>query len=54
MPPFPEVARRASTTALSLNAFLRTPHARMPNVALTPAQLEDLIAYILSLRGEAR
>ena len=47
---FAEVARLPSTTALSLQVLLRTPHADMPDIVLTPAQMDDLIAYILSLR----
>ncbi|MGG5817177.1 c-type cytochrome [Falsiroseomonas sp. HW251] len=49
-PPFAAVARMPSTTALSLQAFLRTPHGQMPDVVLTPAQLDDVTAWILSLR----
>ena len=49
-PAFADVARMPSTTALALQAFLRTPHAGMPDIALTPAQLDDVVALILSLR----
>jgi cytochrome c len=44
------VANLPSTTALSLRVFLQTSHKEMPNFALTPAQTDDIIAYILSLR----
>lgn len=47
-PSFAAVARMPSTTALSLHAFLRTPHGRMPDIVLTPAQLDDVTAWILS------
>ena len=30
--------------------FLATPHPKMPNLILTPEQLSDVTAYILSLR----
>ncbi len=50
-PGFPAVAEMPSTTAMSLHAFLRTPHARMPDIQMTPHQLDDLIAYILSLQN---
>lgn len=49
-PAFADVARKPSTTALALQVFLRTPHAQMPNIVLTPAQLDDVVAHILSLR----
>jgi mono/diheme cytochrome c family protein len=51
-PPFAEVARMPSTAALALQVFLRSPHGGMPDLVLTPAQMDDLIAHILSLRGE--
>jgi mono/diheme cytochrome c family protein len=52
-PAFPEIARMPSTTGMSLTAFLRTPHGGMPDIVLTPTQTDDLVAYLLSLRGEA-
>lgn len=50
-PPFAAVARMPSTTEISLRAFLRTPHARMPDYQLSQAELDGVVAYILSLRG---
>jgi cytochrome c len=47
---FQSIADRTSTTALSLRAFLQTPHGRMPDLNLTQAETDDLIAYVLSLR----
>jgi hypothetical protein len=45
--------RRASaTTALSLRAFLQTPHPTMPNLILTPEETDDIIAYLLALKSE--
>jgi cytochrome c len=49
-PSFAAVAAMPSTTALSLGVFLRTSHPTMPNVMLGPADLDNVIAYILSLR----
>ncbi len=51
-PPFPDLAQMPSTTALSLRVFLQTPHAKrsMPDLVLTENQMDDVIAYILSLR----
>jgi mono/diheme cytochrome c family protein len=49
-PSFLEVAKLPSTTALSLNVFLRTSHDKMPNFQLTRADTENAVAYILSLR----
>lgn len=49
-PTLQSIADRASTTVLSLQVFLRTPHARMPDLSLTREETDDLIAYILRLR----
>jgi len=38
-------------TAAALTVALTTPHVGMPMFRLTSEQREDIIAYILSLRG---
>jgi mono/diheme cytochrome c family protein len=45
-----EVANLPSTTPLSLRVFLRSYHQEMPNFILKPAEADDIIAYILSLK----
>lgn len=49
-PGFDEVAAKPQTTAISLRAFLQSPHPSMPNFILTPEERDDAIAYILSLK----
>lgn len=51
-PAFSDIANKPGTTADSLRAFLSRPHAyaRMPYPALSPPNLDNVIAYILSLR----
>lgn len=49
-PDFTAVAKSPSTTALSLKAFLRSDHVRMPNFALKQTESDDLVAYIMSLK----
>ena len=39
-----------STTSVALKVFLKTPHATMPNIILSEAEIDALAAYILSLR----
>ena len=39
-----------STTRLSLRVFLQTPHDRMPNLQLNRDEIDNVSAYILSLR----
>jgi mono/diheme cytochrome c family protein len=52
VPSFFEVADRSSTTEMSLRAFLTSPHGNMPNIMLTREQIDEVVAYILSLRGQ--
>ena len=49
---FAEVAKLPSTTALSLTVFLQSNHKEMPNFSLKPAEADDIIAYILSLKNQ--
>ena len=49
-PPFAAIAQMPSTTPLALSAFLQTPHAQMPDLQLSHDEIDDLTAYILSLR----
>ncbi|MFN3351741.1 c-type cytochrome [Pseudorhodoplanes sp.] len=49
-PDFIDVARRPSTTPLSLNVFLRSNHDNMPNFILQRDEADDLVAYIMSLK----
>jgi mono/diheme cytochrome c family protein len=52
VPSFFAVADRASTTEMSLRAFLMTPHGEMPNVMLSREEIDEIVAYILSLKGQ--
>jgi cytochrome c len=49
-PSLPELARLSSTTELSLKVFLKSSHENMPNLMLTRAQIDDLVAYIMSFK----
>ena len=48
-PSFPTVAH-SGMTADQLRAFLSHPHGAMPDLALTRAEIDDLIGYIETLR----
>jgi mono/diheme cytochrome c family protein len=52
VPSFLSIAEMPSTTSISLHAFLQTSHERMPNLQLTQTQIDDVVAYILSLKGK--
>lgn len=49
-PGFRIIADRTATTSISLRVFLWTPHADMPDVMLSPEQVDAVVSYILSLR----
>jgi mono/diheme cytochrome c family protein len=50
VPDFAAIARMPSTTPSSLNAWLNSQHQAMPDFRLTRDQVQDVSAYILSLR----
>lgn len=47
---FAAIAARPGITAEAISAFLRTPHASMPDHGLTLRQTQDLAAYLMSQR----
>jgi mono/diheme cytochrome c family protein len=49
-PSFQDIADQPATTAIFLQAFFRSNHDNMPNFIISPADTEDVIAYILSLK----
>lgn len=48
-PSFVDVARLPSTNELAIKVFLRTSHANMPNLILTPDDIDSVAAYIVGL-----
>lgn len=52
-PGFDEIAANPQTTEISLRAFLQSSHPSMPNLVLTAAERDNVIAYILSLRQQS-
>jgi mono/diheme cytochrome c family protein len=51
-PAFTAIAAMKSTTFMGLQAFLQTPHARMPDLHLSRDEIDDVAAYILSLKKQ--
>jgi mono/diheme cytochrome c family protein len=49
-PAFQSVANDPAATEMSLRVFLRSPHAKMPNLVLSEQESDDVVAYILSLK----
>ncbi|WP_165838903.1 c-type cytochrome [Roseicella frigidaeris] len=50
-PPFHAIARMPETSDATLRAFLRMPHATMPDHQLRQEELDGVVAWILALRS---
>ena len=49
-PAFGAIAANKATTPLAIRVFLQSQHDRMPALHVAPVEIDDLTAYILSLR----
>ena len=49
-PSFAAIAALPSTPSMSLRAYLRTPHANMPDYRLSREELDDIVAYLLMVK----
>lgn len=49
---FPGIAARPGLSSDQLRAVMNPQHSRMPDLALSKRQQDDLIAYIYSLRAK--
>lgn len=52
-PTFVSVAATRGMTEMALRVWLQSPHPTMPNFMLEEAAKDDVIAYILSLKGRS-
>jgi mono/diheme cytochrome c family protein len=50
-PAFKKIANTPGMSITALTVWSRTSHPTMPNLVIEPADMQDLIAYILSLRN---
>jgi hypothetical protein len=53
-PTFDGIANRPGMSAKAILLWMKTQHPTMPNIALERDDLSDVIAYILSHKGEGR
>jgi mono/diheme cytochrome c family protein len=51
-PSFATVVRTPGMTEMALRVWLQSPHPTMPNLLLTDQQKDDVIAYLMSLKGK--
>jgi mono/diheme cytochrome c family protein len=52
-PAFVQIANTPGMTALSIRVFLQSPHRAMPLLVLEPSEIENVAAYIISLKRTA-
>lgn len=50
-PTWASIANRAGTSSDTLHAFLAQPHGKMPDFKLGTTEIDDVVAYILSLKN---
>lgn len=50
-PSFVAISRMSSMTELAIKVFLQTSHPTMPNIVLTPYEMDSIAAYIKNLEG---
>jgi mono/diheme cytochrome c family protein len=51
-PSFVDIARMPSANELAIKVFLRSSHPSMPDIILTPEEIDSVTAYISSLAGK--
>ena len=51
-PPFKKVANTPGMTDTALRVWLTTSHPTMPNIVVDPQDMDNVIAYILSLKEQ--
>lgn len=51
VPSFAQIASNPNTTPDGLRTFIQTPHSPMPNFSLSRKQIDEVTAYIMSLRS---
>ena len=50
-PTFASIAASPGMTATAIRVWLQTPHPTMPNLLLHDDEKDNVVAYILSIRG---
>ena len=48
-PSFLDISRMPSTNELAIKVFLRSSHPTMPNIILSPEEIDSVAAYIVGL-----
>lgn len=53
-PDLTERVRDPGFTEMALRSYLQTSHPVMPNIRLTKEETDDIVAYLMTLKGGAR
>lgn len=53
-PSFESIANTPGMTRTALNAWLHSPHPSMPHLLIEPDRIDDLAAYLTSLKHDDR
>ena len=48
-PSFEDISRMPSTNEVAIKVFLRSSHPTMPNIILSPEEIDSVAAYIVGL-----
>ena len=51
-PSFLDISRMPSTNEVAIKVFLRSSHPTMPNIILSPEEIDSVAAYIVGLAGK--
>jgi mono/diheme cytochrome c family protein len=51
-PPFRDVANTPGMTGIALRVWLSTSHPTMPNIVVEPQDMDNVIAYVLTLKNK--
>lgn len=49
-PSFTDISRMPSANELSLKVFLRSSHPKMPNIILSPEEIDSVASFIVGLK----
>lgn len=49
-PTFDSIVRTAGMTPMAIRVWLRSAHKEMPNIMLSPDEIDNVIAYLASLK----
>jgi mono/diheme cytochrome c family protein len=52
-PPFEAIAQMPGMTPMAIRVWLRSAHREMPNIMLQPEEIDNVIAYLQTLKARS-